>query len=96
MAKTKLAFSEKPRKIFDFFSRYESLTIWSKKRSYLNNYILIDFNFFSLFTWILPLRLLAGRLTAHLKGGWPGARVGQNEEKFLVTYNVQTELIRMV
>jgi hypothetical protein len=25
--------------------------------------------------------LLAGRLTAHLKGDWPGARVGQIDQK---------------
>jgi hypothetical protein len=33
--------------------------------------------------------LLAGRLTAHLKGGWLGARLGQIEEKFLIASTVQ-------
>jgi hypothetical protein len=42
------------------------------------------------------LRLLAGRLTAHLKEGWAGARVGQIEEKFLIASMVQMELIRAV
>jgi hypothetical protein len=32
-----------------------------------------------LFRWILRSRLLSGRLTADLKGGWPGARVGKIE-----------------
>jgi hypothetical protein len=44
-AKTKLAFSQKPGKIFDSFFGYESLTIWSEKCSYLNYYILIEFIF---------------------------------------------------
>jgi hypothetical protein len=40
--------------------------------------------------------LLAGRLTAHLKEIWPGVRVGQIEEKFLIASMVQMELIRAV
>jgi hypothetical protein len=60
--------------------------MWSKKHSYLNYYILIGFIFILLFRWILPLRLLPGRLTLIWK------RVGQIEEKFLITYKVQTEL----
>jgi hypothetical protein len=36
---------------------------------------------------ILHSRLLAGRLTAHLKGGWPGARVGKIENAF--SYHLQ-------
>jgi hypothetical protein len=66
------------------------------KRFYLNDYILTGLIFISLFRWILLSRLLLGRLTAHLKGGWPGARMGQIEEEFLITYKVQTELIRIL
>jgi hypothetical protein len=54
----------------------------STKRFYLNDYILCVLIFILLFRWILPLRLLAVRLTADLKGGWPGARVGQIDDAF--------------
>jgi translation initiation factor IF-1 len=40
--------------------------------------------------------LLAGRLTIHLKEGWPGARVGQIKEKFLIASMVHMKLIRAV
>jgi hypothetical protein len=50
-----------------------------KKRTHLNDHISHSFIFIVLFRWILPSQLLASRLTADLKGGWPGARVGQIE-----------------
>jgi hypothetical protein len=56
------------------------------KRSYLIDYILTGLIFISLFGWILPSRLLFGRLTTRLKGGWPGAS-GSNRGK--IPYNLQ-------
>jgi hypothetical protein len=50
--------------------------VYSKIRSHLNYYILKSFIFILIFRWIFPSRLLFGRLTAHLKGGRPGALVG--------------------
>jgi hypothetical protein len=57
-------------------------TVCFKIRTDLNCKILFSLIFISSFRWILPSRLLAGRLTAHLKRGWPGARVGQIEDAF--------------
>jgi hypothetical protein len=42
----------------------------------------------SIFWWILPSRLLFGPLTAHLKGGWPGARARQSN-RGKIPYHLQ-------
>jgi hypothetical protein len=96
MTKISIFLSQKRLEIISWSFGNKFFTVCFKIRSYLNYYILIGFIFILLFMWILPSRLLPGRLIAHLKGGWPGARVGQIGEKFLITYKVRTELIRML
>jgi hypothetical protein len=54
----------------------------SKIRSNLNFNQIISFNFITYFVGFHRSRWLSGRLTARLKGVWPGARVGQIENAF--------------
>jgi hypothetical protein len=68
---TKIALPQKLQDIFYLNFGYRGIIICFKTRSDLNYYILRGLIFISLFMWILPLRLFAVRLTAHLKEGWP-------------------------
>jgi hypothetical protein len=79
MTQTRINLSQKQFEIISWFFGYLFFTVCFKICSDLNDYILRGRIFVSLFRWILPSRLLSGRLTAVLKGGWPGARVGKIE-----------------